>query len=226
MNPAVSSATAAFLLVFPALFSIVNPPGAAFIFNEVTSAYTDRERARLAWRVALYSLMVILAALWGGAFILSFFGISLGALRIAGGSVVALRAWELLNAPERQEARKQEQAEARVGSIEEVAFFPLTLPFTAGPGTISVAIALGAQRPTSGVGLLYFFLGASAAAIAIALCVWIAYRSAERLGGMLGPTGRRTISRLSAFLLLCIGVQIVVNGVLDVVALIEPRAPG
>jgi multiple antibiotic resistance protein len=215
---------ATFLLAFPALFSIVNPPGAAFIFNEVTSAYTDRERARLAWRVTLYSLLVMLAALWGGAYVLNFFGISLGALRIAGGAVVALRAWELLNAPERREARKQEQAEARVGSIEEVAFFPLTMPFTAGPGTISVAIALGAQRPASGVGLLGFFLGASAAALATAICIWVAYASAGRLAGLLGATGRRTISRLSAFLLLCIGVQIVVNGVLDVVATIEPHA--
>jgi multiple antibiotic resistance protein len=220
-----TGALATFLLAFPALFSIVNPPGAAFIFNEVTAVYAQRERARLAWRVALYSLLVILAALWVGAYVLSFFGISLGALRIAGGGVVALRAWELLNAPERREARKQEQAEARVGSIEEVAFFPLTLPFTAGPGTIAVAIALGAQRPSGSVGMVGFFLGASAASVAIALCIWVAYRSAERLGNMLGPTGRRTISRLSAFLLLCIGVQIVVNGVLDVVAMIEPHAP-
>lgn len=218
MSPDLNATAAAFLLAFPALFSIVNPPGAAFIFNEVTAGYTARERARLSFRVAAYSLLVMLVALWGGAYVLNFFGISLGALRIAGGAVVTLRAWELLNAPERHEARKQEQAESRIGSIEEVAFFPLTLPFTAGPGTISVAIALGAQRPASGVGLLGFFLGASAAAIAIAVCIWVAYRSAERLGDMLGPTGRRTISRLSAFLLLCIGVQIVVNGVLDVAA--------
>ena len=212
------TATSAFLLAFPAFFSIVNPPGAAFIFNEVTPGFTAGERARLANRVALYSLLVMLAALWGGAYVLNFFGISLGALRIAGGAVVALRAWDLLNAPERQEARKTEQAESRVGRVEEVAFFPLTMPFTTGPGTISVAIALGAERPVSGQGLLGFFLGVSAAALAIALCVWVAYRSADRLNRLVGETGRRTISRMSAFLLLCIGVQIGVNGVADVVS--------
>ncbi len=218
------TASSAFLMAFPAFFSIVNPPGAAFIFNEVSAGFTRAERARLVNRVALYSLLVMLAALWGGAYVLSFFGISLGALRLAGGAVVALRAWELLNAPERQEARKTEQAESKTGRVEDVAFFPLTMPFTTGPGTIAVAIALGADRPASGLGLLGFFCGASAAAVAIALCVWVAYRSAERLGGLAGETGRRTIARLSAFLLLCIGVQIGVNGVIDLAEMVRATA--
>ena len=101
-----SLALTTFLLAFPALFSIVNPPGAAFIFNEVTAHLGRAERLMLSNRVALYSLGVMLGALWGGAYILEFFGISLAALRIAGGSVVAVRAFDLLNAPERQEARK------------------------------------------------------------------------------------------------------------------------
>ncbi len=210
MQPAV----AAFLLAFPALFSIVNPPGAAFIFNDVAAGYSAADRMRLANRVGLYSLIVMLGALWGGAYVLNFFGISLAALRIAGGSVVALRAWDLLSAPERQEARKQEQAESSQGRVEDIAFFPLTLPFTTGPGTIAVAVALGAGRPE--VGLLAFFLGMSAAAVAIAAIVWLCYRSADRIGGLIGASARRTIARLSAFLLLCIGVQIIITGVIDV----------
>jgi multiple antibiotic resistance protein len=217
------TAAEAFLLAFPALFSIVNPPAAAFIFNEVTPDFTAAERARLANRVALYSLLVMLVALWGGSYVLNFFGISLGALRIAGGAVVALRAWDLLNAPERQEARKTEQAVSRTGQVEDIAFFPLTMPFTAGPGTIAVAVALGAERPSSGLGLLGFFLGVSAATVAVALCVWAAYRSAPRIAALVGDTGRRTITRLAAFLLLCIGVQIMVNGVADVVATLAAR---
>jgi multiple antibiotic resistance protein len=214
----------AFLLGFPALFSIVNPPGAAFIFNEVTAAYERAERVRLADRVALYSMLVMLAALWGGSYVLNFFGISLAALRIAGGAVVALRAWDLLNSPERQEDRKSQQAGSRIGRIEDIAFFPLTMPFTAGPGTIAVAVTLGADRPTSGEGLLGFFLGMSAAAVAVGATVWVAYRSAERMGGMAGEAGRRTISRLSAFLLLCIGVQIVLYGIGDVVGTMRAAA--
>lgn len=210
------SALAAFLLAFPALFSIVNPPGAAFIFNDIAAGYSAADRMRLANRVGLYSLIMMLGALWGGAYVLNFFGISLAALRIAGGSVVALRAWDLLSAPERQEARKQEQAESSQGRVEDIAFFPLTLPFTTGPGTIAVAVALGAGRPA--VGLLAFFLGMSAAAGAIALVVWLCYRSADQVGRLIGASARRTIARLSAFLLLCIGVQIMINGVVAVVA--------
>ncbi len=89
---------------------------------------------------------------------LSFFGISLSALRIAGGLVVAAQAWRLLATPEQREARKTAQAEPVQGSedgpeptaLAEIAFFPLALPFTTGPGTIAVAIALGAGRPEGG----------------------------------------------------------------------------
>lgn len=212
-------AIAAFLLAFPALFSIVNPPGAAFIFNDVAAGYSGADRARLSNRVALYSLLVMLCALWGGAYILSFFGISLAALRLAGGAVVALRAWDLLSAPERQEARKQEQAEGPHGRVEDIAFFPLTLPFTTGPGTIAVAVALGAGRPN--VAPLPFFLGVSLAAVAIAGVVWLCYRSADRVGGLIGASARRTFARLTAFLLLCIGAQIMIAGLVDVAALMK-----
>lgn len=205
---------AAFLLAFPALFSIVNPPGAAFIFNEVVGDATADERRRLANRVALYSLLVMLIALWGGAYVLNFFGISLAALRLAGGAVVALRAWDLLSAPERQEARKAQQVQATGPNTEDIAFFPLTLPFTTGPGTISVAVALGAGRPLSGV--VPFFLGMTAACLAIAAVIWLAYRSADRVAGLLGVSARRIVTRLSAFILLCIGVQIMITGVTDV----------
>jgi multiple antibiotic resistance protein len=209
------TATAAFLLAFPALFSIVNPVGAAFIFHEVTAAWSHADRARVAGRVGLYGAGVMLVSLWAGAYILNFFGISLGALRLAGGAVVALRAWEMLMAPERQEVRKQAQANEERAPLLDMAFFPLTMPFTTGPGTISVAISLGAERPASGRGLLEFFLGVSAAALVIAIMIWIGYRYADTLVGRMGQSARRSLSRMMAFLLLCIGVQIMLSGVED-----------
>jgi multiple antibiotic resistance protein len=203
-----------FLLAFPALFSIVNPIAMALIFSQVTADRGPRERAQLARLVAVYSAMVMLTALWAGAYVLNFFGISLAALRIAGGFVVAERAWALLTAPEAHEARKQEQA-APAGDVGESAFFPLTMPFTTGPGTISVAIALGASRPTDPASLGPFFLGMSAAALAIALLIWLSYRSADSLVTLLGPTRARILTRLFAFLLFCVGVQILLTGVTD-----------
>jgi multiple antibiotic resistance protein len=217
MSSTWSTAINSFLLAFPALFSIVNPIGGALIYSQVTADRGPDERLRLAARVAFYSALVMLVALWAGAYVLNFFGITLGALRIAGGLVVAVRAWELLAAPERNEERKQEQA-APAGGAEDAAFYPLTMPFTTGPGTISVAIALGAVRPAtaSGFGLVQFFIGMSAAAVALAITIWVAYRSADRLVAMLGPSASRIVTRLTAFLLLCVGTQILLNGVADV----------
>jgi len=215
-------AESAFLLTFPALFAIVNPIGAAFIFNEVTAHLTRPERAQLAGRVGLYSLITMLGALWGGAYVLNFFGVSLAALRIAGGTVVALQAWHLLNAPEQHETRKEQQAGPAGSAAMDMAFFPLTLPLTTGPGTIAVAITLSAAQPSSGEGLLLFFVGECAAALAIAGLIWVAYRSADQVAGWLGTTARRTVSRLMAFLLLCLGVQVLISGVEAVVQGMHP----
>jgi MarC family membrane protein len=141
----------AFLLAFPALFSIVNPLGGAIIFHEVTARQTHAQRVDLARRVSLYSAIVMLVTLGAGSYILSFFGITIDALRIAGGLVVAVRAYEMLNAPQEQADRKQEQAkpvgDAPHEDLAGYAFFPLTLPFTTGPGTIAVAVSLGTERP-------------------------------------------------------------------------------
>ena len=204
----------AFLLAFSALFSIINPVAGALIFHEATLPFTPEQRARLAGKVGFNALIVMLAALWAGSYVLAFFGISVDALRIAGGVVIALFAWELLKAPEDWEARKRDQAATSTG--EDIAFFPLTLPITTGPGTISVAVALGAVRPEPFTQAWQFFAGVSAAAAAMAVVIFALYRSADRMARLLGPSGERTLTRLSAFLLLCIGVQIMITGAVDV----------
>jgi multiple antibiotic resistance protein len=211
------SLAGSFLVAFSALFSIVNPFGGALIYSQVTVERSHSERVALAWRVAAYSAAVMLVSLWAGATLMSFFGVSLEALRVAGGLVVAVRAWEMLAAPETNENRKQEQASS-VGDGDDVAFFPLTLPFTTGPGTISVAIALSASRPGRAADLVPFFAGSTAAALAVALSVGLCYASADRVVALLGPARARVVTRLSAFLLLCIGVQILLTGLHGVLA--------
>jgi multiple antibiotic resistance protein len=205
----------AFLLGFPALFSIVNPISGAFIFRTVIASRPDDDHALLAKRVAIYSMLVMMVALWAGSYVLAFFGITLAALRIGGGLVVALNAWALLNAPEQREAHKERQATSSPNA-DDIAMFPLTIPFTTGPGTISVAVTLGASHSRALDGLAWFSLGMTAAAAAVALSIWFAYGSADRLSRLMGRTGSQTVTRISAFLLLCIGVQILIIGVEDV----------
>ena len=217
LNPLpLGSVIGAFLLAFPALFSIVNPIGAALIFNQVTTGRSGDERHRLAGKVATYSVIVLLASLWLGGYVLTFFGISLAALRIAGGMVVAIRAWGLLMQPAEHEERKATAAAPVQESDDEVAFFPLTMPLTTGPGTIAVAIALSSQRPSSGIGTLAFFGGMSLAAACVALSIWLCFRWSDRVVALLGKGGARILSRLIAFLLLCVGVQIIVTGIIGV----------
>ena len=200
----------AFLLAFPALFSIVNPIGAAITFHQVTEGRSDRHQ--LAWRIAINALLILLGSLLLGSYILNFFGVSLGALRVAGGLVVAIRAWQLLMQPEVNENRKANAAAPAEQVQEDVAFFPLTMPFTTGPGAISVAIALASQRPSDGNGVLEFFVGVSLAAILVAVLVGVSYRWSGKVLSLLGASGARVMSRLVAFLLLCVGVQIISSG--------------
>jgi multiple antibiotic resistance protein len=200
-----------FLVALPALFSIVNPIGGALIYSQVTVGRPHAERITLAYRVAIYSAVVMLVSLWIGASLMSFFGVSIDALRVAGGLVVAASAWGMLYDPKENEDRKHDHA-APAASGSDVAFFPLTMPFTTGPGTISVAIALSASRPSTTEASLPFFAGATGAAIAVAIVIAICYASADRLVALLGPARARILTRLSAFLLLCIGVQILLSG--------------
>lgn len=215
-----TGALAAFLLAFPALFSIVNPLGGAIIFNEVTTAQSHAQRVALARRVALYSTLVMLVSLWAGTYILSFFGISLNALRIAGGIVVSMRAYEMLSAPDTSSARKEQEArpvgEAHNQNLAGFAFFPLTLPFTTGPGTIAVAVSLGTVRPDGFPAMAAFYTGASLAVFVLALLIWLFYTTAERMAAILGTVGRQVTSRIAAFLLLGIGVQIALSGIIPV----------
>lgn len=208
----ISGMIGSFLVALPALFSIVNPIGGALIYSQVTINRPHPERITLAYRVAVYSAIVMLSSLLIGASLMSFFGVSIEALRVAGGLVVAASAWGMLYDPKENEDRKHDHA-APAAWGSDVAFFPLTMPFTTGPGTISVAIALSASRPSAAESLLPFYLGASGAAIAVAIAVAVCYASADRLVSLLGPARARILTRLSAFLLLCIGVQIMISGI-------------
>ena len=209
-----SSTFGSFLLAFSALFSIVNPISGAMIYSQVTADRTHAERVVLARKIGIYASLVLLVSLWAGTSVMSFFGITLGALRIAGGVVVTVSAWEMLYQRQQKEDRKIEQA-APAAVESDIAFFPMTIPFTTGPGTISVAIALSSTRPPLMASTAPFFIGMSLGAIAIALVVWVSYAFADQLVALLGPARSRIVTRLFAFLLLCIGVQILLNGVSD-----------
>jgi multiple antibiotic resistance protein len=204
-----------FLLAFGALFSIVNPLSGLFIFFGATREIEPRVRAHVSRWVAIYAFFIMAASLYIGAYVLGFFGVSIPVLRVAGGIVVAASGWRMLNQPDATEQRRSETPSPRTMDVSpsRLAFYPLTMPLTTGPGTISVAISLGANRPRGfHASTLAFFVETLAAVALMALLIYVFYRYSARLAGLMGATGTTIVVRLSAFLLFCIGIQVMWNG--------------
>ncbi len=199
------------LLVVSALFPIVDPIGGAPFFLSVTRDYSTQTRRVLARRIAVNSFLLLIGSFAIGSHVLSFFGISLPVVQVGGGLIVIATGWTLLNKKD-QDDRNTVGRTVNNTDILHDAFYPLTLPLTVGPGSISVAITLGANEPHQlRVGLLALLAAAIGSAF-VALTVYLCYGFADRLAALVGPTGMNVVARLSSFLLVCIGVQIFWNG--------------
>lgn len=201
------------LLAIGTLLPIVDPLGGAPIYLAMTSGLTPRERGQMAKAVAVNSFLLLIASALIGAYVLDFFGLSIPTVQIAGGIVVCAIAWSLLNSPNAPPALAREgPSTATADDLGQRAFYPLTMPLTVGPGSISVALTLGAN-PTKGLRpLVETALAHAFGILIVAMSVYLCYRYAERLIKKLGPIGTGVVVRLSAFILLCIGVQIFWNG--------------
>ncbi len=198
------------LLVIATLLPIVNPFGGAPVFLAMTADCTAALRATLAQKIAINAFILLLASLFIGTYVLEFFGLSVPIVQVAGGIVVCANAWMLLRAE--NATPKIPDSTPAAAEIASRAFYPLTMPLTVGPGTISVAITIGAHHPQSVRTLLVNGVADVAGAALIAATVFVCYRYADRMLRVLGDTGTSVLIRLSAFILLCIGVQIFWTG--------------
>lgn len=199
------------ILVVSALFPIVNPLGGSPIFLALTQDYPRASRRLLAQRIAMNSFILLIASFLTGTHVLAFFGISLPVVQVGGGLIVISTGWALLKQKD-EDDRGSAHRNMDPQEIFRHAFYPMTLPLTVGPGSISVAITLGANAPRLSVQNLLAILGALVGSALIALSVFLCYGFADRLAQLLGATGMSVIMRLSSFLLVCIGVQILWNG--------------
>jgi multiple antibiotic resistance protein len=204
----------ALILVPVTLLPIINPLSTAPVF--VASAGRNKSVApKLARQVAINCWFVLVVAMLIGTYVLSLFGISLPIVRLGGGLLVAAVGWGMLNKADEDDihaAAAEETVDLPEDKILKRSFFPITFPLTTGPGTIAASIALGTEIPRTPA--LYFAgaivagLGAAVTAVAIYLC----FRYAAALLGRLGVVGTMVMIRLSGFLLLCIGLQIMWTG--------------
>jgi multiple antibiotic resistance protein len=200
------------LLVLTALFPIVNPLGSAPLFLSLTRYYSADQRKMLSRRIALNSIALIVASYFVGSHILDFFGISIPVVQVGGGLVLASTGWSMLKQKDEDDTKAGVHRNVDTNDLFQKAFYPLTLPLTVGPGSISVAITLGANEPHRQHSLIFSMLGAVIGAVLIAGSVYLCYAFSDRLAQVLGATSMSVIMRLSSFLLVCIGTQIVWNG--------------
>jgi multiple antibiotic resistance protein len=200
------------VLVVATLLPLINPAGSAAIFHSMTLGISDSARRKMAWHISLNCFFLVVAATFIGSYVLDFFGVSLTSVRIGGGLLVAASGWKLLNTEE-----KTGPVVTDVKKVESRAFYPLTFPLTVGPGTISAAITIGASLKEPGVVLWQRALASLVGLAAVAFTVYFSFRFAARLIRFLGATGTVVMLRLSAFILMCVGVQIMTNAVLAIV---------
>jgi multiple antibiotic resistance protein len=195
---------------FGALLPIANPFSTAPVFVAVTQRMNETRRNQQARMAAIYTTAVLVGALLAGAIVLEFFGISIPALRIAGGMIVAKVGFGMLN-PDPEEALPGESAEEAL-HMKDIAFTPIAMPLLSGPGSIAVTITMATEveRPRE-------YLAVAIGIVLVAITAWLILRSSTQVTRFLGATGMTALTRLMGFILVCIGVQFIAFGLLEAI---------
>ena len=211
-----STAFASFVAVFAALFPIINPLGDGPLFLNMVQGCSENVRKKLARSVSINCFFLLFGSMLIGPQLLLFFGISLSALKLAGGAVVIGVGWNLLNQQGSSDHNTTSSSGVTDVTAAGSAFFPLTMPLTVGPGSIATAISLaaGAQNEKDFHWLVELpaVIGATSALIALSLVIYLVYRESSGIQRLLGANGTNVLMRLLAFILLAIGVQIFLGG--------------
>jgi multiple antibiotic resistance protein len=207
-----------FVIVFATLFPVINPLGGAPIFLNLTQDCSNEVRKKLARSISINSFVMLIVAMLVGPQLLLFFGISLPVLKVAGGLVVAVMGWSILNdGSSKSSGSSGDASEINDSTAMKSVFYPLTLPLTVGPGSLATVIALVVNNKKSTsfdiANELSSIVGALLGICAITLSIYIAYREASRIKRVLGENGTNVLMRLFAFILLAIGIQIMWGGI-------------
>jgi len=205
-----------FIAVFAALFPVINPLGDGPIFLNMVQGCSEEVRGRLARSVAINCFLMLLGSMLIGPQLLLFFGITLSALKLAGGAVVIAMGWNLLNQKGSSDHGTNSSSEITDATATGSAFFPLTMPMTVGPGSIATAISLVAaeqdEKDFHFLAELPAVIGATSALVVLSLVIYLVYRESSGIQRLLGANGTNVLMRLFAFILLAIGVQIFLGG--------------
>lgn len=193
-----------------ALLPLINPLASAPTFLAITEGDSHARRLQQLRHACLYMVAILVCFLIGGTFIMKFFGISIPGLRIAGGLLVAGIGSGMLIGPGR-EAGGDEQARAEARAKRDVSFSPLAMPILSGPGSIAVTIGF-TSLATHWLDYVAIIVGI----LVVAIITFTTLSLSDRVVQVIGANGMNALSKVMGFLILCIGIQFVVNGVLGV----------
>lgn len=208
-----------FLIAFSALLPLVNPLSSALVFLGLVGDVPPSVYRSLARRIAINTVVFLGIFELLGSAILNFFGISLPIVQVAGGIVIAAIGWSVLNAKDSEAAANDKREEAQLNAdrgfnnLEDKVFYPFTFPVTAGPGTLVVLLTLSARFSDGTRSAIVFgHLGLFIAIVVLSVSVYYCYAHAPIITKAIAPSTAHGILRVVAFILLCIGVQILWNG--------------
>ena len=202
-----------FTIAFSALLPVINPLGSAIIFLGLVGPADKVVYQHLARRIALFTILFLMAVDLVGAVVLAFFGISLPVIEVAGGLVLASMGWRLLNNPDPPDTSGSTRATRSLAVLDSEVFYPFTFPLTAGPGAFVVTLTLAAhaEQPTT-VASIFSQLGLFLAIVVLCVMIYFAYGYAPALARKISPQTIHGILRMISFILLAIGVQIFWRG--------------
>jgi multiple antibiotic resistance protein len=198
-----------FVGTFISLFSIVDPLMAAPLFVTLTEGQSPQQRNAVAKRASMFSFAILSIFFITGSLILNFFQISIDALRIAGGLMILSSAYGMLNKQDSLAPDEKQEAENKAVTHEDIAFSPLAMPILSGPGAIAVIIGMTTNAGGKPLNYLLILL----AILAVSVSSFITMRVSDTIMQRMGPTIVKAFTRIMGFILLCVGVQFVVNGV-------------
>ena len=199
-----------FIYLFAALFSVLNPIGTVPIFVGLTHDDDEKERSRISLWTAIDVFLILIITYFIGQYVLTFFGISIDALRIAGGLIIVNSGFSLLSGKFSKRRGINKKVEHDVQQRNDIALTPLAIPMLAGPGSMSLLIAFFQEH--NGMQHLY----SSFAIVAVSLTIFLILRSAHYLAKILGASGIVAISRIVGFIVIAIGIQYIVSAVVSI----------
>ncbi|WP_034044776.1 MarC family NAAT transporter [Wocania ichthyoenteri] len=203
-----------FLAIFGALFSIMNPLGTVPVFVGLTKYNTKKERAITAFWTAIDVLAILLLSFHAGKYILSFFGISLNALKIAGGLIIASSGFALLTGKfSEHKGMKRDRVQKDIHSRESISLTPLAIPMLAGPGTISLLIAYNQEFQ-----LINEITIIVAAMVSVSVVIYFILKSSHFIVRVLGASGINALSRIIGFIIIAIGIEYIISSLVDIIS--------